>query len=171
MAQGLGTILDAARLSAGSNVLYVLAGEGAEKDVLERRARAEGIANVRFLPNQPREEMPDLLNLAYAAVVPLRRRELFKAALPSKMFEAMATARPIIASVWGEAAALVETSGCGLVVPPEDAVALHEAVEKLAADPDLARRMGESGRRYVEQHFDRDAIAAMFVEVLREAAV
>jgi lipopolysaccharide/colanic/teichoic acid biosynthesis glycosyltransferase len=114
--------------------------------------------------------MPDLLNLAYATIVPLRRLDLFKAALPSKMFESMATAKPIVASVWGEAAALVEAAGCGLVTPPEDAAALRDAVEKLAADPAHARQLGENGRRYVQANFDREILAARFIALLRETA-
>ena len=167
MAQGLGTILDAAKQTRNSDVLYVLAGEGAEKDALVKRAESEGIANVRFLPNQPRQVMPDLLNLAYATIIPLRRLDLFKSALPSKMFESMATAKPIVASLWGEAADLINAAGCGIVVPPEDPAALQEAVEKLATDPALARDLGEKGRAYVQEHFDRDRIASRFIDLLK----
>jgi glycosyltransferase involved in cell wall biosynthesis len=168
MAQGLGTLLDAAKHTEDSEVLYVLAGEGAEKDALMRRAQSEGIANVKFLPNQPKRVMPDLLNLAYATIIPLRRLDLFKAALPSKMFESMATAKPIVASLWGEAAELIESAGCGVVVAPEDPAALRDAVERLAADPSLARELGEKGRQYVQAHFDRELIAARFLELLRD---
>jgi glycosyltransferase involved in cell wall biosynthesis len=168
LAQGLGVILDAARLTTKADVMYVLAGEGAEKEALVARANAEGIANVRFLPNQPKSMMPALLNLAYATIIPLRRLDLFKSALPSKMFESMAAARPIVAAVWGEAADLVEAAACGLVVAPEDSNALHAAVERLAADPGLAGTLGRNGRDYVIEHFDRKDIAARFVELLRQ---
>jgi colanic acid biosynthesis glycosyl transferase WcaI len=170
MAQGLDTVLEAARQTTDPEVVYVLVGEGAEKEGLVKRAQAEGMTNVRFLPNQPRTLMPDLLNLAYASIIPLKRLDLFKSALPSKMFESMATARPIVASLWGEAAELIESAGCGLVVPPEDAVALRDAVEKLAADPHLARELGEKGRQYVSAHFDRRVIATRFIELLSETA-
>jgi glycosyltransferase involved in cell wall biosynthesis len=170
MAQGLGTVLDAAKQTKNSEVLYVLAGEGAEKDALMRRAESEGIANVKFLPNQPKQVMPELLNLAYATIVPLKRLDLFKSALPSKMFESMATAKPIVASLWGEAADLIESAGCGIAVAPEDPAGLCDAVERLAADPALARELGEKGRQYVQGRFDRELIAARFVELLRDAA-
>jgi colanic acid biosynthesis glycosyl transferase WcaI len=170
MAQGLGTVLDAAKLTSNAEVLYVLAGEGAEREALVRRAQSEGIANVKFLPNQPKQVMPDLLNLAYATIIPLKRLDLFKAALPSKMFESMATAKPIVASMWGEAADLIEAAGCGFVVPPEDPAALRDAVVRLAADPAIARSLGEKGRQYVQAHFDRDVIAARFIELLWDAA-
>jgi glycosyltransferase involved in cell wall biosynthesis len=170
MAQGLGTVLEAARQTKNSGVLYVLVGEGAEKETLMKKAQSEGIANVRFLPNQPRALMPDLLNLAYASIVPLKRLDLFKSALPSKMFESMATAKPIVASMWGEAAQLIESSGGGLVVPPEDAAAMRDAVEKLAADPALAHELGVAGRQYVSAHFDRQVIATRFIELLTVTA-
>jgi glycosyltransferase involved in cell wall biosynthesis len=168
MAQGLGTVLDAAKQTKNLDVLYVLAGEGAEKDALIRRAQSEGIANIKFLPNQPKQTMPDLLNLAYATIIPLRRLDLFKSALPSKMFESMATAKPIVASLWGEAADLIESAGCGIVVAPEDAAGMRDAVERLAADPALARRLGEKGRQHVQAHFDRELTAGRFLELLQE---
>ena len=170
MAQGLDVVLEAARQTRNPDVLYVLAGEGAEQEGLVAKAAAEGITNVRFLPNQPKDAMPALLNLAYATIVPLKRLDLFKSALPSKMFESMATARPIVASLWGEAADLVASADAGIVVAPEDPSALRAAVEKLAGDPQLAQRLGENGRAYVKEHFDRDVIARRFVELLREAS-
>lgn len=170
LAQGLDVMLEAARQTTDPDVLYVFAGEGAEKQALMEKASAERAGNVRFLANQPKSVMPDLLNLAYATIVPLKKLDLFKSALPSKMFESMATAKPIVASVWGEAAGLVEKAGCGIVVPPEEPEALREAVKKLAADPELARELGEKGRVYVKANFDREVIARRFVTLLKETA-
>ena len=170
LAQGLDVILEAAKLTRNPDVLYVLVGDGADKPALVAKAQAEGISNVRFLPIQPTSTLPALLNLVYATVIPLRRLDLFKAALPSKLFDSMAAGRPIVAPLWGEAAALVEAAACGLVVEPEDARAVQEAVEKLAADPELAQRLGEQGRRYVVEHFNRDDIAKRLVKLLEENA-
>lgn len=170
LSQGLDVILEAAKLTRVPDILYVLAGEGADKDALVTKARAQRIDNVRFLPNQPKALMPALLSLAYASIIPLKRLDLFKSALPSKMFESMAVAQPIVMAVWGEAAAVVQTAGCGVVVEPENAQSVHDAVETLAADPDLARRLGEHGREYVTQHFDRKQIAARLSELLQETA-
>jgi glycosyltransferase involved in cell wall biosynthesis len=170
LAQGLDVILEAAKLTHNPDVLYVLVGDGADKAALVAKAEAEKIANVRFLPIQPTSSLPALLNLAYATVIPLRRLDLFKAALPSKLFDSMAAGRPIVAPLWGEAAALVEAAACGLVVEPEDARAVQEAVEKLAADPALAHKLGEQGRRYVVEHFNRDDIAKRLIKLLEETA-
>jgi glycosyltransferase involved in cell wall biosynthesis len=170
LAQGLDVILDAAKQTNDPDVLYVLAGEGAEKERLVARAAAEGIANVKFVPNQPRSAMPALLNSAYATIIPLKRLDLFKSALPSKMFESMSAARPIVAALWGEAADLVEAADCGIVVTPEDPSALRAAVEKLATDALMAVRLGDNGRSYAITHYDRNQIAARFLDLLRQAA-
>ena len=170
LAQGLDVILDAAKRTTDPDVLFVLVGEGAEKEALRQRAAAGRIANVRFLPNQPKSSMPGLLSIAYATIIPLKRTELFKSALPSKMFESMAASRPVVAAMWGEAAELVEAAACGVVVEPEDVPAMQRAVEALAADPAQAREMGASGRRYVADHFDRKDIADRFLALLSETA-
>lgn len=170
LSQGLDVILEAAKLTKNPDILYVLAGEGADKDALVAKAQAQRIDNVRFLPNQPKAEMPAFLSLAYAAIIPLKRLDLFKSALPSKMFESMAVGQPIVMAVWGEAATVVETAGCGVVVEPENAQSVHEAVETLAADPALAKLMGVHGREYVTRHFDRKEIAERLADLLEETA-
>ena len=170
MAQGLGVILDAAALVKSHRVLFQFVGDGADKAALEASARARGLDNVRFAPSLPKEEMPALLNLAYAAVIPLRALELFRSAVPSKLFEAMAVGRPIVAALWGEAASLIESARCGVVVPPEDGAALAAAVDRLAGDAALAAELGEHGREYVVANFDRKEIARHLADVLRETA-
>ena len=170
LAQGLDVVLAAAKLTHDPDILYLLAGEGADKERLQAQARTESIPNVMFLPNQPRDVMPRLLNLAYATVIPLRRLDIFKAALPSKMFESMASELPIVLAVWGEAARLVEEAGCGVVVEPEDAAAMARAVEGLAGDPALAKQLGASGRRYAIENFDRTRVARRFLELVQQVA-
>jgi len=168
MSQGLDVILEAATQTHDPDVLYVLAGDGADKESLVARAEREEIQNVRFLPTQPKSTMPSLLNLAYAGVISLKPLEVFRAALPSKMFESMAVRQPLVGSIWGEAADLIEEARCGVVVEPGDPAALARAVELLAADPALAREMGERGRAYVVEHFNRRRIASRLRELLNE---
>lgn len=168
LSQGLDVILEAAKLTHDADILYVLAGEGADKAALVAKATEEDISNIRFLPNQPKSSMPSLLNLAYAAIITLKPLELFKAALPSKMFESMAVAQPIVASIWGEAAELIETAGCGLVAEPGNPRALCDAVERLASNPQLAREMGAQGRKYVVENFNRQKLAIRLRGLLLE---
>jgi glycosyltransferase involved in cell wall biosynthesis len=168
LSQGLDVILEAAKITKNPDVLYVLAGEGADKAALVAKAKSEGIANVRFLPNQPKASMPALLNSTYAGIISLRPLDLFRSAFPSKMFESMAVGQPLVAALWGEAAEMVRTAECGVVTEPGDASELRDAVESLAGDPQLAREMGMHGREYVAEHYNRAKIAVRLHELLRE---
>src|SRR5262249_22780285 len=136
MAHDVGTIVDAAaRLRAPAarrTIRFAIVGDGAELPAL--RARAAGLDHVRFTGLLPRDRMPDLLAASDVMLVTLKRADTFKTVLPSKMFEAMAAARPILLAVEGEAQAVLERSGGGLAVPPGDAEALAAAIERLASD-------------------------------------
>ena len=112
--------------------------------------------------------MREVLSTFDVAVIPLRRLALFRGALPSKMFEAMAAGLPLLVSIEGEARALVERSQAGVFVEPEDARGLAQAILTLRGDPDRCRRMGENGRRHVAAHYDRALIAKQFEKLLLE---
>ncbi len=170
LSQGLDVILEAAKLTRDPDVLYVLAGEGADKAALVKKAKEQGIANVRFLPNQPKSSMPALLNSTYAAIISLKPLEVFRSALPSKMFESMAVGQPLVAALWGEGAEVVREADCGLVTTPGDARQLRDAVETMAREPERAKEMGRNGRRFVDDHFNRDKIAVRLRDLLREVA-
>lgn len=171
MAHGLGTVLDAAaRLRDDDRVRFVLIGDGAEKAALQRRAAAEGLTNVRFLDQLPHEAIPDHVRAADVTLVLLRDLPLFRTVIPSKIFEFMGTARPIVIGVDGEARRLVEDAGAGVFVPPEDAAALAATVRRLAGDPATCARLGASGRAFVERHFSRQAQARRYLDILDRVA-
>ena len=149
---------DAGAGPAGRPIHFVFVGDGAQKAELQRMAGP----NVTFLDPVPREQMPDLLAAADAILVSLRDLPLFRGAVPSKTYEAMAAARPIVLAAAGEAADLVSRADCGVVVPPEDPEALAGAIRELAAAPERARRLGENGRAFVRQVFDRERLAERF---------
>ena len=107
---------------------------------------------------------------ADAAAVVLKRVDTFKSVLPSKMFEAMALARPILLGVEGEAEALLREAGAGIPVEPENAQEFAAAVVKLADDRALATTLGNAGQRFVEQNFSRDRLARTYLEIMHEAA-
>ncbi|MBI6545883.1 MAG: glycosyltransferase family 4 protein [Cyanobacteria bacterium NC_groundwater_1444_Ag_S-0.65um_54_12] len=168
LSQALDTVLLAARnLATDPRIRFILVGDGAEKD----RLVAMNVTNVRFLASQPRERMPEILAAADAILVPLRDLPLFHGAVPSKTYEALAAARPVIMAVKGEAAALIRQAQAGLVVPPEDPLALAGAIRELASDPELCRRLGECGRRFVKENFDRERLADRFEELLKASKI
>jgi glycosyltransferase involved in cell wall biosynthesis len=167
ISHALAALLPAASmLRDDPDVVFLFVGEGAEKAKLEKQAESLGLPNVRFLPGQPRSSMPAWYAAADVALVPLRDVPLFEAFIPSKMFEIMACARPIVGSVRGEARDILQRSGGALVVDPEDAAAIAAAVKQLKQNPGLARGLGESGRRFVLAHYERSMLAKQYLDVL-----
>lgn len=168
LSQGLETVLDAAHeLRERQDLHFVFVGSGAEREALMRRAGEVGLPHVEFIPSQPRRDMPDFYAAADICLVPLKRRDVFLTNIPSKMFEIMACARPIILGVEGQARELLEEAGSGIAVPPEDTAALAASIRSLADDPDARTRFGESGRRYVEIHCNRARKAQDLLEILQ----
>lgn len=172
-AQHLSTVLEAAALvqaEGAQNIRFLLVGDGAEYQMLKSQAAALELTNLHMPGVMPKARMPELLNAADSVLVPLRKLELFRGALPSKMFEAMACAKPVILGVNGEAQDVLKEAGAGVCVSPESPAAIRSAVLQLRSDPDRARAMGRFGRQYVVQHFNRDRRALFLSELLELAA-
>ena len=157
MAHGLETLLDAAARLQTQNpaVLFLLIGEGAEKERIKALAQSRGLTNIRFLDQQPREKIPAFISASDACVVLLRKTEVFKTVIPTKMLEFMSCSRPVILGVDGQARKIVEEAEAGIVIEPENSVALVEAIQRLADNRDLCQQLGAQGREYIVRHFSR----------------
>ena len=171
MAHALHVVLDAAeQLQSNHDILFAFVGEGAEKDNLKELARDKGLTNVRFIDQQPRSRLPAFYSACDLGLVTLKNTKLFQSVLPSKIFEYLAMARPILLSVDGEARALMEGAGAGWYVAPEHSSALREAILKAEQDRRKLEQMGNRGREYVMRHFDRTHLAEKYLTLLREIA-
>jgi glycosyltransferase involved in cell wall biosynthesis len=159
--KGIDVLLTALSRRASPCSLWI-AGDGVERAALERLAAQLGVAErVRFLGR--RTDVPDLLEACDVFVLPSRQEGLGVAAL-----EAMARARPVVASAIGGLAELVQHGVTGLLTPPGDAAALASALELLIADPERARRMGRAGAERVKQGFLADQMVAAYEALYRE---
>lgn len=146
IAQGLGIVLDAAEDLAGEPVRFLLVGDGPLSAELREQAQARGLSNVTFGEAVPVAEVGEILASCDALLIPLRAHPVFADFVPSKLYDAMAMARPVIVAASGESAQIVHDSGCGLVVAPEDGPGLAAAVRELAGDPHLRKRLAAAGR-------------------------
>jgi colanic acid biosynthesis glycosyl transferase WcaI len=169
-AHGLETLLEAAALlrESAPQVLFLLVGEGAEKARMVSLARSRGLRNVRFIGQQPREKIPAYITASDACLVLLKKSELFKTVLPTKMLEFMSCARPVILGVDGHARKVMEEANAGIFVTPEDPTALADAVLRLAADSALRESLGRNGRQHVLQYFSRQNTAKLYLDVLQD---
>ena len=168
LAHGLETLLDAAAQlqSRNSNAHFLLVGEGAEKERIKSLAQARRLINVTFLDQQPREKIPAFISASDACLVLLKKTDVFKTVIPTKMLEFMACARPVILGVDGQARQIVEEAGAGIVIEPENSQALVAAITQLSADRERGTAFGRKGREYILQHFSRGATAAKYIDIL-----
>lgn len=166
LSHGLSAVLDAA--AAQPDVTYVLVGDGADRDRLLAQRERRQLRNVIMRPSVGKADVPGLYAAADVCLVPLRDVPLFDAFVPSKLFEVLAAGRPIIGAVRGEAREILVRSGGALLVDPERGDQLAAAVNRLRADAALRAELGRRGRAFAEQYYDRDVLAARYLEVLRD---
>ena len=162
LSQSLDLVLEAAvALSYEPDLVFVINGQGAARADLQRRA--EGMENVLFVDAQPQDRLPEVLAAADIHLVPLKRG-LAAASVPSKTYSILAAGRPLIASVdaGSEITKVVERSGAGFSIPPEDAEALTKAIRRLLDAPDQAENMGREGRAFVEGWASPAAVAEAY---------
>jgi colanic acid biosynthesis glycosyl transferase WcaI len=167
MAHGLETILLAAdRLRNRCEIVFVILGDGAERESFIGRIRDMQLPNVVYLGKQPRERIPAFLASADACLVPLKRSTAFRTAIPSKMFEGMGAGKPVLLAVEGEAEELLIEARAGIALRPESPEDIAAAVLKLWQDPELCQDFGTNGRRAVINNFSRNKQAATYLDVL-----
>jgi len=155
----------AAARDGAARVRFAFVGDGADKRRLARRVAELGLGNVVLLPGVPNADMPGLLAAADVCLVPLRKVPLFATFIPSKLFEYLAAGKAVVGSVTGEAARILAEAGA-VVVPPEDSGSLAAAIAALAAHPPLRAAIGQQGRAFVEQRYDRAALAREYRKIL-----
>ena len=169
--QGLDVVVEAASLlQAYQDILFLLVGDGVDKERLMAKAQALDLPNVRFLPMQPWERYPLVLNAADVCLVTLRP-EVRTPVVPSKLLTIMASGRPVVASLDlnGDAPEIVEAAQCGYAVEPGNPEKLAQTILALYNSPALREKYGQNGRQYAEEHFSRGvrtgAYERLFLEV------
>lgn len=167
----LGTIIDAALLLKDDpRFLFVLIGDGDEKPKLQKRIPDHDLDNVRFLPPMPRVDSPGMLSAADAFALPNRKGDFFAGNLPNKLFDFLASSRPVVVTGSGETPDLVIKAGAGKCMPPEDTRGMVNALIELAG-MSVEERMtiGLKGREYVFKHYDREILSKQFLQILTDA--
>jgi len=162
ISHALSSVLEAADLCEDKAIQFLFVGEGAEKQDLIDKKDYLNLANVHFSPGVPREEVPTYYHLADACLVPLRNIECFETFIPSKMFEIMACGRPIIGSLKGESARILEKSGGAVVTAPENSKKLLAAIKQVQVDP----KLGSRGYEFVRENYNREKLASDYINLL-----
>lgn len=170
MAHGLETVIAAAeRLQASHpEVLFLLIGEGAERERIVAMAQSRKLNNVRFIGQQPRERIPEYITASDACLVVLKKSEVFETVIPTKMLEFMSCERSVILGVAGQARRIVEEANCGICFEPGNADALAESILRLTKDKPSRQALGRNGRSYILKNLSRESTAAQYLELLAQ---
>jgi glycosyltransferase involved in cell wall biosynthesis len=174
LANALDYVLDAAAVlqqeDLDRRILIRFIGDGPEKSRLQEVAAQRELTNVRFDGPVPRNRVYDLLREADAFVMPLKHSPVFRWGVsPNKLFDYLATARPVIFSVNSPINPVAEAQA-GLTVPPENPLALAEAIKELLyMSPEKRWEMGLRGREYVERYHSFARLADKLEKTLKDA--
>lgn len=173
LAHALDTLLDAAKtLKAapdGHRFRIILLGDGANKAALRQRAQAEGLDNVIFVDSVSKDQVVRYWSVLDASIIHLKKDELFTTVIPSKLFECMGMAIPVLHGVEGESAGIVEREDVGLLFEPENPEALVNGLRRLADDPELFARFKANGPLGAKR-YDRSSLAGEMLEILNTQA-
>ncbi|WP_166359126.1 glycosyltransferase family 4 protein [Pseudomonas akapageensis] len=172
-AQDFPAVLDAAQALQGQvAVRWVIVGDGRMSEWLEEQVRSRGLDNVYLLGRHPLESMPGLFAQADALLVSLRTNEVFEKTIPGKVQAYLASGRPILAMINGEAARVIQESKAGFACDSGDAQGLAHITLKLAmTSADQRQQMGEAGRQYYHQQYSKPVLLARLENLFREATL
>jgi len=161
---GLETLIEAATLlRMNSDIVFLMVGEGPERARLKAMCVDRKLDNVIF-GTSPYEEMDQLYSIAFASIATLRNIEVAKGMRLSKIFPSLSCGVPVIYSGFGEAADLIRTTKCGIVVEPENPMLLAQAIKTLASRPDMRSELGRCGRTLVEREYSWSTIVERWLE-------
>lgn len=166
--QALGTLIETAKLLP--DVQLVLAGEGAERHILEKQAHDSDLCNVHFIGYLSQEGLIEVYKQAAIFVAHLRAHPEFNRAEPSKVWEYMAAGRPVIYAGEGDVARFFLQNELAVTVPPEQPQALAGAIRELLASPEKGRVMAERARTFVDQERRRSRLLERLGRLLEEVA-
>lgn len=174
LAHALETVLEAAsklkHAKGGDRFRFLLLGDGANKEALRRRAHEEKLDNVIFVDSVPKDQVARYWSILDASIIHLKRDELFTTVIPSKLFECMGMAVPVLHGVQGESAEIVQREDVGLLFEPENSDALVAALRQLASDETLSHRLKSNGP-IAARRYDRSALAGEMLSVLERLPV
>lgn len=170
MASGLDVVLKASeklqKLPEPSNIHFLLIGSGAILDDLKSKASNRHLKNISFLGLQPKHSIPDYIAISDIILVHLKKQDLFKTVLPSKMIEAFAMSKPILLGVEGFAKELLEKAQAGVSMEPENEDELIQQLKNLKDQPENLITFGKNGLNYVEHHFKLKDLAHGYLDII-----
>ena len=169
MANGLDIIMRTAHLlRENGEVIFVLVGEGREKARLIAMKDRLQLENVLFPEPNPRSEIPGIVSAADLCLLVFKPLKIFETTSPNKLFDYLAAGKPVLTNLGGWIKELLDGSGAGVSVRPDDALEMAAQISWLKDNGDVLRQMGINARDLAIKEFDRSRLASEFEEALLE---
>lgn len=160
------------QIEKNASVRWVIVGDGRASSWLKTEVESRNLMNVHLLGRHPLEKMPPLFAIADALLVSLRTNEVFSKTVPGKVQAYLASGKPIIAMIDGEAARVIEESGAGMACGSGDAAGLANIVQTLANLPEEKRaQMGAKGKRFYLESFSKERLFDRLESLFRHATL
>lgn len=169
--QAIETVLKAAALLRQErDIRFVLVGSGSRFDWVESEIVRLGLENVQLTGRLPPSAMPAIMKKASVLLVSLVSNPIMSKTVPSKVQAYFAAGKPVIASLDGEGARIVNAAGAGLTCPAEDSAALADAIKRLRDMPQETRnRMGENATQFYQDNFEPKMLAKRLMTLLKDS--
>lgn len=157
-AQDFDTVMEAAMMLKGSGAHLVIVGDGRKKEWIDRYIVENQLEDVvSMMGRHPLETMPSFFSKADVLFLSLKDDFIFTLTTPAKLQAYMASGKPVLAMIDGDARQLVEDSACGLTCKAGDAEAFADSIRRLMEMPqDELHKLGRNGREYFEKYFRKD---------------
>ncbi len=169
MAHNLGTVIGAAnRLRRRDDIRFLFVGDGADKEHLVTTTKELELDNVTFVPQQDRNRIAQYYAASDLCLVPLRKADLFTKNIPSKIYEVMASGKPMLIGAKGESKNLVEKAHAGIAVEPDNDLDLSEKIAQMADDRTLAATLGANGRDFARKNCSHRDLAIKYLSHLND---
>jgi len=170
LAHSFDEFLEAARrLRDRPDIVFLFVGGGPRLSEVKAAQERDGLTNVRLLDYVARDQLHKSLSLADVHLISMRP-EMTGIVVPGKLYGAMAASRPavFVGPEHCESADTIRSAGCGFAIRPGDVDGVIAALERLASDPSVGRRMGERGRSALIVHHEQRLCCNRWYELIRE---
>jgi len=153
---GLDKILDASKeLKHEEDIVFIFIGDGKEKSNLIQQSKDSQLKNVIFLDPKPKSEMPEMIAAADVCLISLKNVNQTKASVPNKLFDYLASGKPVLVNFKGDSKRLLEKHNAGVYVEPDNARSMAEMILKMKHNPKWRSEMGRNARKLAEGELSR----------------
>lgn len=167
LAQGLGCLLDVAEKFQNQDLQFLIFGKGAEKELLEQKAKDKNLTNIHFCGILPHEKVFTILSKAKISFIPLKSSNM-KDSVPTKIYEALGIGCPVLLVAEGDSCDIVNESKLGICISPDNIRNLSCAFGNMVKNYESYIRKKEFAKELMRVRYSRQEIARQFEKELHK---